>query len=73
MQQVIEQPVSPDAEKARAFFSMVAAMHTAAGQPLTPSQVDHCKRWIWRGMKQGYAPAAIAEDHIYRPEDHDAD
>jgi len=70
----IEQAVSPDVAKARAFHRHFVALCAAAGRPLSPSQIEHSKKWIWRHMQTGAKPMSIAPEHVYRhPEDTDAD
>ena len=66
--------VSPSTLQTRSFLAYVDALHNANGTPITDeASRERIKRWVIESVRQGYAPAAIADDHIYRPEDHDVE
>lgn len=66
---VSDSPPSPDTLKAesRAFY---AYLTQSLGRPQNEAEV---KAWIWKAIKDGYRPALLPDDHIYRPEMNDAD
>jgi hypothetical protein len=62
-----EQTVSPDAARAKAFY---AYLTRSLGRPQNEAEV---KAWIWKTIKDGYRPALLPDDYIYRPSTEDID
>lgn len=62
-----EQTVSPDAARAKAFY---AYLTQSLGRPQNEAEV---KAWIWKAIKDGFRPALLETNHVYLPEDHDAE
>ena len=67
-----EQTVSSLTTQARAFLAYLDSAPTTS-QPPDPDARQRMKRWIWDSIKRGYRPALLPDDHIYRPENDDAD
>lgn len=66
---VSDSPPSPDALKAesRAFY---AYLTNSLGRPQNEAEV---KAWIWKAIKDGFRPALLETNHVYQPEDSDAE
>lgn len=62
-----EQTVSPDAARAKAFY---AYLTRSLGRPQNEAEV---KAWIWKAIKAGFRPALLETNHVYQPEDSDAE
>lgn len=66
---VSDSPPSPDTLKAesRAFY---AYLTNSLGRPQNEAEV---KAWIWKAIKDGFRPALLETNHVYQPEDSDAE